>query len=114
MLTVTRIEPDVATKMVVENHYLHRRSAVSFAYGLKDGDNLVGVITVGCPASHHLRVGVCPETPSAVMELNRLWVSDDMPRNTETWFLSRALSLLPPMILVSYADTKQQHMEPLS
>ena len=42
--------------------------------------------------------------------MNRLWVSDAMPRNTETWFLARALALLPPLIVVSYADTKQGHM----
>lgn len=110
MLNVARIDRSVAEKVVVEHHYLHRRSAISFAYGLYSDAELVGVITVGSPASHHLRVGACPECPQSVMELNRLWVSDAMPRNTETWFLARALALLPPMILVSYADTKQKHM----
>lgn len=110
MLTVSRIPPGVAEKMVVEHHYLHRRAPISFAYGLYSDDLLVGVVTIGCPASHQLRMGACPECPQAVMELNRLWVSDEMPRNTESWFLARALSVLPPMIIVSYADTKQKHM----
>lgn len=31
------------------------------------------------------------------------------PRNTESWFIARALKLLPPLIVVSYADTKFGH-----
>lgn len=32
-------------------------------------------------ASRHLQVGACPSDPSLVLELNRLWVHDRMPRN---------------------------------
>ena len=44
-----------------------------------------------------------------MLELNRLWVSDELPRNTESWFVSRALRALPPRIIVSYADPKFGH-----
>ena len=33
-----------------------------------------------------------------------------MPRNTESWFVARALALLPPKIVLSYADTAAGHM----
>lgn len=33
-----------------------------------------------------------------------------MPRNTESWFISRVFSLLPPLIVLSYADTAVGHM----
>jgi hypothetical protein len=99
-----------AAALVVEHHYLHRRPPISHAYGLYDDtDTLVGVVTFGTPASRHLQVGACPSSPADVIELNRLWVSDAMPRNTESWFVSRALKLLPPKIVVSYADTKEGH-----
>ncbi len=109
-MRVVPIARDVALQMVVENHYLHRKSAVSFAFGLEADEKIVGVIIFGVPASRHLQMGACPTEPDSVIELNRLWVSDDMPRNTESWFIARALSMLPPFIVVSYADTKQGHM----
>jgi hypothetical protein len=55
-------------------------------------------------------IGANPADPASVIELNRLWVADDMGRNTESWFLARALSLLPARIVLSYADTTEGHM----
>lgn len=95
-MKVIPIARDVALQMVVENHYLHRKSAVSFAFGLEADDKIVGVIIFGVPASRHLQMGACPTEPDSVIELNRLWVSDAMPRNTESWFIARALSMPPP------------------
>lgn len=97
-----------AAALVVERHYLHRRPPISFAFGLYAPD-LLGVVTFGTPGSHHMLLSACPENTSFVIELNRLWVSDDAPRNTESWFLARALALLPPRIVLSYADTAQGH-----
>jgi len=54
-------------------------------------------------------MGACPSEPGNVIELNRLWVHDKMPKNTESWFVSRTLHQLPPKIVVSYADTREQH-----
>jgi hypothetical protein len=108
-LTVERIESKRAAALVVEFHYLHRKPPISHAYGLFNHGLLVGVVTYGTPASRHLQMSACPSEPSNVIELNRLWVSDAMPKNTESWFVSRTLKLLPAKIVVSYADTREQH-----
>lgn len=109
-MRVMQIAHDLAARVCVAKHYLHRRPAISFAYGLFDGDmELRGVITFGTPASRHMLVGACPTSPDAVIELNRLWCCDSMPRNTESWFVSRALASLPPRIVCSYADTERGH-----
>jgi hypothetical protein len=109
-LTVTPVAAAVATALVVEHHYLHRRPPISYAYGLLDGIDLVGAITFGTPPSRHLQMSACPSNPANVIELNRLWVSDEQPKNTESWFVSRALRLLPPRIVVSYADLAHGHV----
>ena len=93
----------------MREHYLHRRTSVSYAFGLYDDEELVGVVTFGTPPSRHLQISACRTNPELVVELNRLWVDDRMPRNTESWFIARALKLLPPLIVVSYADTKFGH-----
>jgi hypothetical protein len=108
-LKVSPIEPAMAAKYVVMHHYLHRRPPISYAFGLLEGWDLVGVLTLGTPASRETQKSVCPSDPSLALELNRLWVHDRMPRNTETYFMARALKLTPPRIVFSYADTAQGH-----
>ncbi len=96
--------------MVVKNHYLHRRPPISFAFGMRREDGELGaVVTFGTPPSRHLQISACPSDPAKVIELNRLWVHDDYPRNTESWFVSRALAMLPARIVVSYADPVYGH-----
>jgi len=110
MIHVQPIASRLARETVEREHYLHRKPPVSFAFGLFEGDALVGVCTFGVPASRHLQIGACPSDPALTLELNRLWVEDRMPRNTESWFVARCLKALPPRIVVSYADTTQGHV----
>lgn len=107
--SVSVIGKKTAAKLVVDHHYLHRRPSISFSYGLIVNDDVVGVVTLGTPASRHMQIGACPGTPEAVTELNRLWVHDDLPENSESWFVSRVLKQIPPRIVLSYADTSRGH-----
>lgn len=108
-LTVGPVEARLAAQTVVAHHYLHRRPPISHAYGLWLATELVGVVTFGVPASRHLQKSLCPSDPDLVLELNRLWVHDSQPKNTESWFVSRALALLPPRLVASYADPIYGH-----
>jgi hypothetical protein len=109
-LRVQLILSQAANAVVIKYHYLHRKAPISFAYGLYKGPKLMGVVTFGTPPSRHLQMSACPSEPALVIELNRLWVDDALPTNTESWFVSRALKLLPPRIVVSYADPRFGHM----
>lgn len=108
-VNVSTTDSRTASKVVVAKHYLHRRPPISHAFALHHEGSMVGVATYGTPASRHLQIGVCKSDPSKVIELNRLWVDDRMPRNTESWFVSRTLRMLPPKIVVSYADPLWGH-----
>jgi hypothetical protein len=110
VLRVGPIPISTARAIAEAHHYMHRKPMASHAYGIFEDGAPVGIVTFGTPASRHLQMGACPTDPSAVIELNRLWVDDRMPRNTESWFVSRALRMLPPRIVVSYADTAHGHM----
>jgi hypothetical protein len=109
-LTVTPIAASVATEVVVARHYLHRRPPISYAFGLLRGLDVLGVVSYGVPASRHLQIGACPSDPALVLELNRLWVDDELGTNTESWLVARTLHLLPPRIVVSYADPLAGHV----
>ena len=99
--------------MVVENHYLHRRASTMFAYGLFDGEEMIGCVIYGKPASNSLCVGVCgPDESNQVLELTRLWIADGTPKNTESFLIGRSLRLLPKEkdIIVSYAEIDAGHI----
>jgi hypothetical protein len=103
----------MAMDMVVENHYLHRTAPVSHAFGLFLPNFLepLGVVTYGVPVSSTLIRGICgDEHKHNVYELNRLWIDDRMGKNSESYLVGNSLRLLDREIIVSYADTKQNHL----
>lgn len=109
-LLVYRIEPDLCRPWILERHYAKRLCAISYAFGLYEERQLVGVCTFGKPASPSLCVGVCGEENSQyVYELNRLVVDSNRGKNELSFFVASCLRSLPPLILVSYADTAQGH-----
>jgi hypothetical protein len=104
---VKGIDYNTAMDVVIENHYLHRKSPCSHAYGLFKDDELVGVCVYGQGPSTTLRKGVCgPDFADKVLELTRLWTDDSLPRNSESYFVARTIKLLPKHweVIVSFAD----------
>jgi len=94
----------------LKKHYAQRIPSVSFCFGLYS-DKLEGVCSFGSPPSRALCVGVCGiDNAHKVYELNRLIVNEGLPKNTLSYFVGQCLKLLPnDLILVSYADTSQNH-----
>lgn len=97
--------------IIMNNHYAHRMPMIQYAFKLVDNDaKIVGIITYGIPASHSLVVGVAgEENQSYVVELNRLWTEDNLPRNTLSYFVSTSLKMIGNHIVVSYSDTGMHH-----
>lgn len=102
---VKLIDNSLARETVEKFHYLHRKPNCSFGYGLFSGTELKGVVTFGTPSSMRISMSACPSSPRDVIELSRLWIDDEAPFGAASWFVSRALKLLPAKIVVSYADT---------
>ena len=103
--------PYSATKDWILNiHYAKRMPSISYAYGLYRWGEMVGMVSYGTPASPSLCKGVCGEEHrSDVIELNRLVLKDNLP-NEASFLVSRSLKMLPtPKVVVSYADTAQDH-----
>tara|TARA_R110002020_G_scaffold150199_1_gene326770 strand:+ start:1025 stop:1594 length:570 start_codon:yes stop_codon:yes gene_type:complete len=83
-----------------------------FSFGCFVDGILKGVITYGSPPSPSLCIGVCGEQwKKNVYELNRLTMEDGHDKNLSSYFVSNSMKLLPkPCIIVSYADTKMNHV----
>lgn len=106
------IKYHTAMNVVVKNHYLHRKSPATWCFGAYFERELLGVCVIGKPASYTATKGVCGENKkSDVYELNRLWLDDVCPKNSESRFIGWVLRQLPKgTVLISYADTDQNHI----
>ena len=111
MLKVNPIKPQQTYSWLLNRHYAKRIPPISFAFGLYDGAEIVGVVTYGVPASSSLRDGVAGRTFSGdVIELNRLCISSGN-KNAASLLVSGSIKSLPKnKIIVSYADTSMGHI----
>ena len=109
-LEVKQISYAETKHLILNVHYAKRMPSISFAYGLFDGGKMIGLVSYGSPASPSLCKGVCGvEYKKDVLELNRLVLMNNK-KNEASYLIARSLKLLPkPKIVVSYADTAQQH-----
>lgn len=51
-LRVQEIDKKLAHPFILNVHYAHRLPSISYAYGLYDGSELIGICTYGSPPSN--------------------------------------------------------------
>jgi hypothetical protein len=109
---IKEIDYSLAMDIIVKNHYLHRKAPCSRAYGLFNKQNEIkGVIVYGVSASSTLLKGICGEDEkNNVYELTRLWISDEVPKNGESFLIGNTIKLLNREIVVSFSEIDQGHV----
>lgn len=107
---VKKIQNKEAYPFLLEIHYAKRIPSISYAYGLFEQENLVGVVCYGTPSSSTLRRGIAgDEYIKDILELNRLCLLNNKP-NEASLLVGRSLKLLPEnKIVISFADMSQGH-----
>ncbi len=110
-MRVLPIKSEEAVPWIMEKHYAKRLPCISYAFGLYEENQLVGVVTYGIPASNSLCEGICgKDYKEFVLELNRLCLLDNT-KNQSSFLVGNSIQMLPkPKIIVSYADTAQGHV----
>ncbi len=97
-----------ACKLFCEQwHYSKTCPAGRFYFGLFDAENLIGVACYGLPAMKNQA-----KCYGADIELRRLCLIDDTPKNTESYFVGRTLRLLKKQGIkkvLSLADPQYGH-----
>lgn len=108
--TVERAGRDVVAEMVNQKHYLGCFPAVvPCILALRVDDRVVGTLIFSYPPRE-----TATRYGGHVLELARLWISDDVPANGESWLIAQGLRYLRqhfPAVtgVVSYADPSQGH-----
>jgi len=105
-MDVTNIPKKEINPWLLKKHYAHTIPAVIYQFGIFIDKMLEGVCCYGSPA--------CPSNNSMgdfkQIELVRLVVNEELPKNTLSHFVASTFKLLPsPLSLVSYADSKMGH-----
>lgn len=110
-LQIRPISYRMAMNMVVQYHYLHRKAPCSYAFGLFDGENLLGCICYGTPSSATLRSGICgKDEANNVIELTRLFIKDEVGKNAESYLIGNTIRKINKEIVVSYAEKDYGHI----
>lgn len=111
MYTMRRVDPKDCLDIILNYHYAKRRPSISYAFGFFEDEELVGVLTIGKPASNPLCVGILGEEyKSHVFELNRLCFIRPI-RNAPSQLIAFAMAELKSenLVIVSYADRGMNH-----
>jgi len=107
--------PFIAAKqIVVKHHYLHSLpGGTKLAFGAFVEGRLLGVITFGVGPYNvfSLVEGTCPND---CLTLTRLWLSEELPPNSESRVISVCLRYLRKYtklkFIMTYADPAQRHV----
>ena len=113
-LNVQGIDRAIAAEVIKHHHYLHSfPGGTKLSLGVFDRKRLSGALTLGVrPKNAHCLV----ENTSAddCLTLTRLWLSDDLPSNSESRVLAMVVKLLRKhttiKFLLSYADPSSGHV----
>lgn len=112
--TVQLVPRSDVREFIEEHHYSHNINGLqaSYCFGLFDGDVMVGAMIYGAlsMANQWKKYGDAKED---VMELKRLVLIDDTPKNSESFFIGATLRWLKKnstvKTIVSYADPNYGH-----
>ena len=109
---VISVKAEIVKEWFLKKHYAKRIPSISYCFALLNENNLtVGVCSFGRPIAHALvQHAFKGEYQDDFLELNRLVTNDDLDKNATSFFVSKCLNNLPnPKVVVSYADTSQNH-----
>jgi hypothetical protein len=114
-LHVEKIQSKIGKEFIKKHHYSHGCHNGPMTWGLFNEEILVGVIAFATPCSENVRKSVFGEDyKNNVTELHRLVLFDEIPKNSESYFIRASLKLLReyrPNIyaVLSFADSTENH-----
>ena len=127
LIYLKSINKNVAKSLIEKNHYTHKWSLCTVAYGVyyKEfiestffggfNERLIGVLVYGNAVGRNASTSICPLlTNNNVLELTRLWIADGYGKNIESYCIAESFRLLNkeyPHIksILSYADSEAGH-----
>lgn len=112
---ISPIDKKLARDIIIKNHYTHKWSSCRYALGLFLDDIVYGVAIYGFPVGRRVVKSITPSLENTeVLELTRLWLKDEAPKNSESFFIGKTFKWLREntdiKVLISYADPMANHV----
>lgn len=114
-ISVQKISAKDGKAFVKKWHYTHGIHNGPVCYGMIKNDELVGVCAFANPSGEKVCENVFgAEHKRRVTELHRLVLLDEMPKNSESWFIAQSLKQLKKdkphlWAVLSFADSTMNH-----
>ena len=112
-LYVKEIDRDLANEIIEKNHYSHKYYNLSYIHlGVYINNKIVGVLQYGYAMNPASGKSVVKGTGNKqYLELNRMWLSDEAPRNSESMAISCSIKYIKnkyPIVkwIQSFADER--------
>jgi len=104
----------VAKRLIERHHYLHSfPGGTKLAFGIFVANRLQGAISLGAGPANAYSL-VYQAKPEDCLVLTRLWLSDELPRNSESKVIGVVIRALKQntriKFMVSYSDPTQGHV----
>ena len=110
LIPISRVD---AKKLIVRNHYSHTMPGGTKCFGVMRKGKMLGAMTFGVGPYYGYKL-VNDATPDDVVTLTRLWLSDELPRNSESKVLGIALRSLKRdtslKFILAYSDPAFGHL----
>ena len=93
---IKEINRDTANKIILKNHYSHKFYSATYIHlGVFMNEKIVGVLQYGYAMNPASQSSVVSETKiDEYLELNRMWLDDIAPRNSESMAISYTIKYI--------------------
>lgn len=113
-LQIKLVEVKEIRELIEKIHYSHNINGlnISYCFGLYNNEELIGGMIYGSPAMRNAYKPYVAEEKD-IIELRRLAIIDNTPKNTESYFIGKTLRWLRKNTdikkVISYADSYYGH-----
>jgi adenine modification enzyme len=93
---VVEVDRNIANKLIKENHYSKKVYAGSYIHlSVISNDTIKGILQFGYAMNPASQSSVVADTKqNEYLELNRMWLHDDMPKNSESKAISYSIKYI--------------------
>lgn len=95
-LTMKEVDYELAKEMIIKNHYSHKWNGYfgKINVGVYKEGRLLGVASFGSMMNSGAYKNITDYGPESLIELNRLWIDDELGHNAETILLGASWKII--------------------
>lgn len=95
-VTMKEVDYELAKEMIIKNHYSHKWNGYfgKINIGIFKEDRLLGVASFGSMMNSGAYKNITDYGPESLIELNRLWIDDELGFNAETILLGASWKII--------------------